>query len=297
MRIRIANAPCSWGVLEFEGVASPLEPQTVLSEIAASGYAGTELGDYGFLPTDAAELIAVLRQHDLALVGGFVPVALADPEAHAPGEAAALATAGLMAAVDENAVVVLSDDNATDAVRARVAGRVRAEDALDDDAMATFAAGADRIAAAVADQTGLGTVFHHHGGGWIETPSEVARLMDRCNPDRLGLCLDVGHYMFGGGDPLEAMSRFGDRIRHVHFKDFDPAVLETSEGGYLDAVRRGVFCELGRGAAPFSELVAALKARDYAGWIVVEQDVLPSMGAPLASATRNRQFLRRLGLS
>ena len=105
--------------------------------------------------------------------------------------------------------------------------------------------------------------------------------------------------MFAGGDPLGALAGYGDRIWHVHFKDCDPALAAQSrvEGwDYHASVRRGIFCELGRGAVPFPSILDALRARGYAGWIVVEQDVLPGLGTPAASAIRNREYLHRLGI-
>jgi inosose dehydratase len=115
----------------------------------------------------------------------------------------------------------------------------------------------------------------------------------------LGLCLDTGHCAFGGGDPVEVASAWGGRIWHVHLKDHDPAVSrQAQEQGwdYPRAVREGVFCELGRGSVDFAGVLGELRAAAYDGWLVVEQDVLPSMGTPAASAARNRAFLRTLGL-
>jgi inosose dehydratase len=162
-----------------------------------------------------------------------------------------------------------------------------------------FAAGADAVAAAVFQETGLRTVFHHHCAGYVETPAEVAALLERTDPARLGLCLDTGHWQFGGGDPLAGLRAHADRVWHVHFKDCDPAVAAASaaEGrDYFASVRGGVFCELGRGAVAFKGVVAELRAMGYDGWIVVEQDVLPGMGTPFESAVRNRAFLESLGL-
>jgi inosose dehydratase len=146
---------------------------------------------------------------------------------------------------------------------------------------------------------GLRTVFHHHCAGYVETPEEIDALMTRTDPALLGLCLDTGHLTFAGGDPLTALSEYGGRIWHVHFKDCEPALAAQSrvEGwDYHMSVRNGIFCELGRGMVPFTGVLDALRARDYAGWIVVEQDVLPGLGTPAASATRNRAYLRRLGI-
>lgn len=298
--MRIANAPCSWGALEFEGQADPLPYTQVLDEMAAAGYAGTELGDWGFMPSDPAALRAALAGRDLALVGAFVPVALADAAAHGPGQQTAVRTARLLAAAGgPGAFVVLADDNGTVPERAGRAGRITRDDGLSRQAWERFARGANAIARAVRDETGLRTVFHPHCGGYVEAPWEVDALLDSTDPSLVGLCFDTGHVTFGGGDALALLRRHASRVWHVHAKDCEPTIAARSraEGwDYLTAVRRGVFCELGRGAIDFAAVVGALGEIGYDGWIVVEQDVLPGLGTPAESAARNRAFLRTLGL-
>ena len=298
--IRIANAPCSWGILEFESAAAPASYSTVLDEIKHSGYTGTELGDWGFMPTDPAQLQRELAGRQLAMVGAFVPVALANPATHDAGVATAVRTAALMRdAGAKDAVIVLSDDNGSVPEREQHAGRIAATHALSDAAWSTFAAGAERIARAVRDETGLRTVFHPHCGGYVETPDEIDALMTRTDPSLLGLVLDTGHIIYGGGDPLRVYNAHADRVWHVHFKDCDLRVADAARAqglGYLDAVRKQLFCELGEGAADFGAVTAALRHSNYNGWIVVEQDVFPGYGTPKASAQKSREYLRRLGL-
>jgi inosose dehydratase len=301
MRIQVANAPCSWGVLEFSELSESRGAacQRVLTEIAEAGYAGTELGDWGFMPTDPAALRELLELHELELVGAFVPVALSRRSAHEDGVEAALRTARLVVAVAPQAFIVLADDNGTVPDRVQLAGRVSLEQGLTDARWEIFAAGADRVARAVREETGLRTVFHHHCAGYVETPTEVAALMERTDPDLLGLCLDTGHYAFGGGDPLEGLGRYGGRVWHVHLKDFDPRVAARGHDAgwdYFRAVEQGVFCEIGRGQVDFAALLSQLTEQGYRGWAVVEQDVLPGMGSPLESAKQSRAYLARLGL-
>jgi len=298
--IRVANAPCSWGALEFDATEQPAPAPQVLDEMAAAGYVGTELGDWGFLPTTPAALAATVSKRDLALVAAFVPVALARADALEEGIARAVRTARLLTeAHAPDAFIVLSDDNASVPARTTRAGRIRDEDGLTAEQWNAFAQRAERVAAEVKHAAGLRTVFHHHCAGYVETPAEIDALCSRTDPSLLGLCLDTGHLTFAGGDPLAALAAYGDRVWHVHFKDCDPAVAERSriEGwDYHHSVRRGIFCELGRGSVPFSQVLKALGARRYSGWIVVEQDVLPGLGTPAASATRNREYLRSLGI-
>ena len=299
--LRIANAPCSWGVLEFEEQsAAGYDYERVLDEMAAAGYAGTELGDWGFMPTDPQQLRDALVIRSLELVGAFVPVRLADPDARYSGEIAAVRTAQLLVdAGFPHAFVVLADDIANSPGRTAIAGRVSTADALPEPAREIFARNSEQIARTVLETTGVRTVFHPHCASYIETVEEITDLMKRTDPELLGLCLDTGHLTYAGGDPREVLELFGGRIWHVHLKDCSPVVTtraRDSEWDYHAAVRHGVFCELGCGAVPFAEVLASLQAGGYSGWAVVEQDVLPSLGTPAASAARNREFLRRVAL-
>ncbi|HUF39622.1 MAG TPA: TIM barrel protein [Anaerolineales bacterium] len=297
--MRIANAPCSWGVLEFELEGQAAGYRRVLDEIRDTGYEGTELGDWGFMPTEPEILDAELGGRGLALLGAFVPVDFSDRGAHQPGAVRAVRTARLLAAVAATPVVVLADENGKDPVRTRHAGRITPGQGLDEAGWRAFAEGVEAVAREVLDATGVRSVFHHHCAGFVETPAEVESLMRRTDPELVGLCFDTGHYAFGGGDPIDGIRRHADRIRHVHFKDHDPviaALVEDSGWDYFEAVRRGIFCELGRGAVDFPGVLRELDWIGYKGWIVVEQDVLPGLGSPAESAGRNRAFLRDLGL-
>jgi len=297
---KIANAPCSWGVLEFDLDGKAAGYAQVLDEMVETGYAGTELGDCGFMPTDPALLKQELHARGLTLLGAFVPVALKDPAAHQPGIQAALRVARLMAGVEGTLpFIVLADDNGKDPVRTQNAGRITPKQGLSDREWQIAAGGAECLAEAVRKETGLRTVFHHHCAGYMETPWEIERLLSLTDPALLGLCLDMGHYRFGGGDPLEALRKYGSRIWHVHFKDAEPALAEKSraEGwDYFASVRNGIFCELGKGEVDFPAIKAELERQGYGGWIVVEQDVLPGMGSPKESARRNRDYLAGIGL-
>jgi inosose dehydratase len=308
--IRVANAPVSWGALEFEEFKQkPLTYDVFLDELAETGYAGTELGDWGFLPTDPDVLRAELDRRRLALLGAFVPVLLRDPDALAAGIEHALRVARLLAAVvgagdrRNGPFIVVADDNATDPGRTLHAGRVTQEMALPDEEWAEYASRAEAVARAVRDETGLRSVFHPHSAGWVETPAETDRFLAETDPEMLGIVFDTGHYLFGtgGGGPsiVEAMDRWRDRIWYMHFKDADLELANRSreEGWhYFQALRAGLFSELGKGDVDFPAVVEWLRDHGYDGWIVVEQDVLPGMGTPKESARRNRAYLASLGL-
>jgi len=299
----IGNAPCSWGMLEFEEAksAEPIGYQQMLDELAACGYTGTELGDWNFMPSDPAALRIELAKRELTMLGAFVPVALKDESAHEHGIANAVKTAKLLAAVATAPApyLVLADNNGTIPERSDIAGRVSAGNSLTDDQWTTFALGAERVAKAVLEETGLRTVFHHHCAGYVETPSEIATLLERTDPNLLGLVFDTGHFVFGAGeqgaDMISFLDRFADRIWYVHAKDCSASIAARSRSeqwDYFASLQHGVFCELGKGTVDFDALLRWLRSRAYSDYIIVEQDVLPGMGAPKDSAERNLNFLR-----
>jgi inosose dehydratase len=298
--VRIANAPCSWGVIEgIEGQRDGY--RRVVDEMHETGYVGTELGDWGFMPTDPNELRSELDARGLALIGSWVSVKLEDPACHGQSAADAVRTAKQLATVGgPTTVVVLGNDPYGNPRRTRIAGRVTPADAMTDEQWDVFARGANHVARRVMDEAGIRTVIHQHIGTMIETEAEARRLFEMTDPSVLGLCLDTGHWTFGaGGDAVAAVREFRDRIWHVHFKDCAPAIMAASRANEWDgpeSVGQGVFCELGKGCVDFPGVLAALGEIGYDGWIVVEQDVLPGMGTPRESARHNREYLHSIGV-
>jgi inosose dehydratase len=300
--LKVGNAPCSWGTLEFESAkGEQIGFGRMLDELAATGYTGTELGDWGYMPTDPLALSAELSRRGLVMLGAFVPVALKDRDAHQPGVLAALKTARLLAAVSTGPkpFLVLADNNGSVPERTLNAGRVTPQMGLNDDQWPIFAEGANLVARTVLAETGLRTVFHHHCAGYVETPHEIARFLSLTDLSAIGLVFDTGHYAYGSGgaDVVAGLERFKERVWYIHFKDCQPDVAAAARAqgqDYFQALRHGVFCELGQGCVDFPAVLRWLKRTGYNGYTLVEQDVLPGMGAPAESARRNRAYLRSI---
>lgn len=301
-KLLVGNAPCSWGTLEFEEAkGEQIGYSRMLDELVETEYTGTELGDWGYMPTDPEALRAELTRRGLVMLGAFVPVALKNPSAHDAGVACAVKTARLLAAVPSalKPYLVLADNNGTDPERTRMAGRIPPGAGLSAAEWDVFAAGTNRLARAVFDETGLRTVFHHHCAGYVESPREIANFLELTDPKTVGLVFDTGHFVYGAGHDrvVEALENFGDRVWYIHFKDCDPKVAARSraEGwDYFTALRHGVFCELGKGSVDFPAVLRWLAGRKYDGYVLVEQDILPGMGTPKESARRNREYLRSI---
>lgn len=301
-KLLVGNAPCSWGTLEFEGVTGEqIGYSRMLDELAETGYTGTELGAWGYLPTDPGALRGELERRGLVMLAAFVPVALKYADKHDAGIAAAVKTARLVAAVASHPkpFIVLADHNGSDPVRTRLAGRLPVEAGLTEAEWAVFAAGANRLAQAVFEETGLRTVHHHHCAGYVETPREIVTFLALTDPSKIGLVFDTAHYVYASGqtDVVEAMDCYADRIWYVHLKDCDPKIAaqaRAEEWDYFTALRHGVFCELGKGCVDFPAVLRWLAKRRYDGYVLVEHDVLPGMGEPRECARRSREYLRSI---
>lgn len=298
MAIKIASAPVSWGIYEFEGIEPKFHYTRVLDEIAATGYTGMELGPWGYMPTDPDVLRGELSKRGLQLLSSFVPVKLVDERAHAEAQAFALKVGKLLAALGAN-YVVLADDNGTVPELVKQSGK-RSGVILNADQWKVVGKGVNQIARRIRDELGLGLVFHHHCAGYVETPDETRALLEHTDPDLVGLCLDTGHWHFAGGDAVACVREFGERVRYLHLKDCDPAVAARvrKEGlDHFEATAAGVFCELGKGEVDFPGVIREMEKCGYDGWAIVEQDVLiDDLDAPRKISQANRDYLHSIGL-
>ncbi len=227
--MKIAGAPISWGVCEVPGWGYQLTPERVLTEMRDVGLSATELGPEGFLPSDPAQLTALLKSFDLSCVGQFAPVVLHEQDHDPLPDVAAPIDALMTCGAD---VLVLAAATGADGYDARPT--------LDDRQWATLLANLDRLAEAAADR-GVLAVLHPHVGTMVETRSEVQRVLDG---SAIRLCLDTGHLLIGGTDPLQLAREAPDRIAHAHLKDVDASLATDVQAGrlsYTEAVGRGMY--------------------------------------------------------
>jgi len=296
--VRIGNAPVSWGIFEVAGLSTDLPYQRVMDEIAAAGYEGTELGPWSYYPTDPVRLRSELQTRALALASAFCPLDLADPRQHEAAAAQALEVADVLQSLGTRELILADPQRPA---RSRCAGRAGLRDEMSPAAWQATAAGLNRIGQQLAGR-GMTAVFHHHVATFVETGPEIDRLLDSTDPATIGLCLDTGHAVYGGVDPVAVLRRWSDRVRYVHLKDVDPRALAHARSAALDyetGVRSGVFCPLGQGCVDFVGVFAELRRIGYDGWLIVEQDVIADGGAgatvsPLDAARQSRAFLRHL---
>jgi inosose dehydratase len=302
MTATVAGAPVSFGVFEMtpDG-AETVAPDELLEILAESGYRGVDLGPVGYLGRGRA-LRARLARFDLALAGGWVQLPFSDDEAFASAlpqlrDALGVFSDAAAGGVDRLPLPTLADDGS--AARRASPGRGEEADPLANAGWDRLTANVER-AAAIVREAGFEPTFHHHAGTFIESPAEIDRFL--ANVD-IGLTLDTGHLFIAGGEPVEAVRRWGGRINHLHLKDVDLATLRRvlSDGGGMSEVwSSGAFTAFGAGDIDLAAVMAAMQEHDYDGWIVVEQDVLNGPDVSLdafrsqraADQRTNREALR-----
>jgi inosose dehydratase len=259
---KIAGAPISWGVCEVPGWGRVLEVEQVLGEMAALGLTATELGPPDYLPSDPGELKALLAGHGLGLVGGFLAVVLHDPPQVPSSVREAERVAALLADAGAG-VLVLAAATGLDGYDERPE--------LTDEQWRTLIQTSAKIADIAAGH-GLRTVLHPHVGTHVERTAEVERFLADSD---LQLCLDTGHLLIGGTDPVDLARRYPERIGHVHLKDVRAEVADEVRSGrigYTAAVQEGIYVPLGDGDVDVEALVILLGEAGYSGWFVLEQD-------------------------
>ncbi|MBV9802497.1 MAG: TIM barrel protein [Solirubrobacterales bacterium] len=298
----LANAPVSYGAFEITVGLDPNVPDPValLDAVSGAGYTGIDLGPVGYLGT-GERLAARLSERGLGLAGGYLELPFSDPGAMGGAMRELDALLELFDAVstpERPPRPTLAD--AGSPVRAALPGRAALDPSvgLDDAGWERFARGL-AMAVARCRAGGYEPTFHHHTATYVEAQWEIERLLDVSD---VGICLDTGHLLLGRGDPVQALHDWGPRINQVHLKDARMDVLEqiVAEAAPVQEIwRRRAFCPLGEGDIPIGEVLATLTDIGYAGWLVVEQDVLPDAGEPERPAEeqrRNREYLRRHGL-
>jgi inosose dehydratase len=281
---RIAGAPISWGVCEVPGWGYQLDSDKVLTEMRELGLAATELGPDGFLPADPAELTAVLDRYELQAVGGFTPVLLHEA-GHDPLPGVESLLDAYTAARAE--VLVLAAVTGADGYDSRPQ--------LDNDGWKTLLHNLDRLYETAAAR-GIRAVLHPHVGTMIENGDDVTRVLDG---SRIPLCLDTGHLLIGGTDPMELARAAADRINHAHLKDVHAdhaARVQAGDLTYTQAVAQGMYTPLGTGDVDISGIVSHLLSHGFDGWFTLEQDTIlggePEGEGPVADVRASVEYLR-----
>ncbi len=302
MSVQVANAPCSYGAFEFTVGIDPNVPDglAVLDHVAQAGYAGIDLGPVGYLG-DGAELGDRLAARGLTLAGGYVPLPFSDPAELASQIGYLDSMLDILDAAPPGLQPrpTLADAGSAARLAAPGAAATQPELGLDATGWKHFAEGLSR-AIGICRERGYEPTFHHHLGTYIEAVWEIERVLELTD---VGLCLDTGHLLAGGGEPVQGLRDWSSRINHIHLKDARRDLLASivADRAPMEEIwRRRAFCALGQGDVGMDEVLKAISEIGYSGWLVVEQDIFPdpaeSPDVVARQQAANREWLRSRGI-
>ena len=294
MTIRVGSCPDSWGVWFPSDEKQPPWRQ-FLDEIVAAGYEGTELGPYGYLPTDLPTLRRELSSRGLTVTGSCVEgrYDIADGwprlEEQLHGVGSVLRELGAE-------YLLLIHETYSDART----GEQVAPPQLDEGGWARLVDTMKRVAEIAREKYQLTPLVHAESNSHLEFEHQIEALMGETDPDLLGFCLDIGHHVYRGGDPFSFMRKHHERIPYIHLKNVDGAVrqmVQVQKIAFAQAVQMGIFCEPAQGVIDFVAFRDVLREVGYDGWAIVEQDMYPTpFDKPLPIAKRTREYLREIGV-
>lgn len=293
-RLILGSAPDSWGVW-FPEDDQQTPWHRFLDELVDAGYEWLELGPFGYLPTEPDVLKAEIDRRGLKVSGGTVFGALHRPDEWDAMLAECRRVAELTAAVGAHHLVFIPP-----LFRDEKTGDYLEPPTLSARQWAGVGAAADELGKILRQDYDVELCLHPHADSHIQTQPEIERFLDATDSDLVSLCLDTGHVAYGGGDNVDLIRRFGERIGYVHIKQMDPTVLARVAADNLsfgEAVKQGVCVEPPAGVPNPADVVDALSTLDAQLFVIVEQDLYPcAVDVPLPIAARTRKFLNGCGL-
>jgi sugar phosphate isomerase/epimerase len=291
----LGSAPDSWGIW-FPEDAHQVPFTRFLDELVAAGYSWLELGPYGYLPTDPERLAEEVAARGLKVSGGTTFGALHRPQEWDEMLAATRKVAELTAAAGAHHLVFIPP-----MYRDEKTGAFTESPELTAGQWNSFGGRADELGKILLEDYDVRLCLHPHADSHIQTQPEIERFLNETDSRYANLCLDTGHVAYGGGDNLDLIRRFGERVGYVHIKQMDPDVLAQvgAEGlSFGEAVKRGVCVEPPAGVPDPVSIVEELSTLDAELFVIVEQDLYPcAPGVPLPIAVRTREYLAGCGLS
>ena len=294
MKVKVGTGPDNWGVW-FPSDPKQIPWERYLDECAEAGYEWTEQGPFGYMPTDPDALRRELEKRNLKLEAGFVFGNMTDPDNFARLEEETDRAGALTSALGGN-YHLLIDTPYTDLFTGESLRPAR----LDEDGWKRFIETSHRLAVILRDRYGLTAISHPHAETHVEYEDQIDRFIEDTDPALISICLDTGHHVYRGGDPVNFMRKHHERIPYLHIKSVDGQLqnrVEEEKIPFAKAVGMDLFVELNQGVVDFHAFVELLKEIDYEGFAIVEQDMYPApFDKPLPIAKRNRQYLKDVGL-
>jgi inosose dehydratase len=292
-KLKVGIAPDSWGIW-FPDDPEQMAPMQVLDEMAEAGYEYLETGPFGFFPTDPKKLVEETSKRGITVIAGTRWGLLHKPEAWAQTEKDFRESAEVLKAVGAHYIVYLppmyTDEHT---------GEFTDDHILTPEQRKLYTDNANKLGKIMKDEYDVTMVVHPHGDSHIQTMEDIDWFFANTDPEYVSFCLDTGHIVYGGGDSVEIINRYPDRIGFVHIKSMDPAIVNKAHAdgwSFSEAVRQGCCVTPPAGEPDYRKIIDALAGLDREIYVVVEQDMYPAPAdKPLPIAITTREFLADCG--
>ena len=286
--IRLAIAPIGWTNDDMPELGGEIPFEQCISEMALAGFEGSEVGNK--YPRDPEKLNKALKLRGLTICNAWFSSFLTTKPL-AEVEKDFIKHCDFLYAVGARIIGAAEQGNS---IQGKPLPIFDAKPRFTDEEWKRLTEGLNHLGA-LAKKKGMQLVYHHHMGTGVQTTEEIDRLMERTDPELVGLLYDTGHLVFSGEDHLAVLHKYLKRIKHVHLKNVRFEVMEKAKKekwSFLQAVRNGVFTVPGDGGLDFVPVFDALKSGGYKGWWVVEAEQDPAKANPLEYALLARKYIK-----
>ena len=288
-QVKLAIAPIGWTNDDMPELGSEVTFEQCISEMELSGFSGSEVGNK--YPRDTEVLKKALSLRGLEIASAWFSSFLTSK----PFEVTEKAFIEHRDFLHEMGVKVIVVSEQGNSIQGQMETPLFANKPVNsEEEWKLLLEGLNRLGDLAAEK-GMKIVYHHHMGTGVQTTTEIDRLMEGTDPEKVSLLYDTGHLVFSGEDHLTVLKKYVDRIHHVHLKDVRLEVVErvhSEKMSFLQAVKSGVFTVPGDGVIDFKPVFEVLSEANYKGWFVVEAEQDPAIANPFEYAVKARKYIR-----
>ncbi|MGL5434680.1 MAG: myo-inosose-2 dehydratase [Lachnospiraceae bacterium] len=287
--VKLGIAPIAWTNDDLPDLGKENTFEQCVSEMALAGFTGSEVGNK--YPREVNVLKQALELRGIEICNAWFSTFLIS-KPYEETEAEFEKHVAFLAAMGAKVVGVSEQSYSTQGIQDQPVFEGKYD--MNDEEWQLLCNGLNRLGRLSKEKYGVDLTFHHHMGTVVQSVAETDRMMAHTDPQFVSLLFDSGHFTYCGEDPLAVVSKYADRIKHVHLKDIRPDVVaqvRADRMSFLDGVRAGAFTIPGDGCIDFDPIFKVLEDSDYKGYMVVEAEQDPAKANPLEYAIRARAFI------
>ncbi|QBD84234.1 myo-inosose-2 dehydratase [Clostridium tetani] len=288
-KVKIGIAPIAWTNDDMPELGAENTFEQCISEMALSGFKGTEVGNK--YPRDTKVLKRALELRDMQIASAWFSAFLTT-KPYEETEKAFIKHRDFLYEMGARVIVISEQGHS---IQGKMETPIFEEKPIfTEEEWNNLAKGLNKLGK-LAKEKNMKVVYHHHMGTGVQTTEEIDKLMEMTDPTLVYLLYDTGHLVFSGEDPIVVLRKYINRIKHVHLKDIREDVVKIvkqKKMSFLQAVKLGAFTVPGDGDIDFKPVFDILAENNYEGWLLVEAEQDPARANPLEYAIKARKYIQ-----